>query len=251
MVVGAPEIGVRHAPGGLVGFTPLHDQVVFPQLPYVVAQRQGVEVLDQAVAHAVVAEIVTGVLGHLFAQVARKAAHLEDDEHLLQQVKIALDGLAVHCQAGSQLCHGDFLADLEGQQAQQIDDFIRLADTLQIQQVAVEVGADQLAQQALAQPRVIRGGNGRVAAPDQPALKLAAGFQRAQGMPQFAVAHWVQVEGQLPPGKRLADLVGQLKRGRAGCQDHGLGIAVYQDLQVQPDIRHALRFVDHQQLGVA
>jgi len=67
-----PEGGVGLPDGNLVGLEALDHQVVLPELADVVAQRQPVEVLDQAVAHPVVEEVVARRLADLLAQVARQ-----------------------------------------------------------------------------------------------------------------------------------------------------------------------------------
>ncbi len=84
----------------MVRLAALHHQVILPELANIVAQRQSVEILNEAVSHAVVVEVVAGHLSDLLAQVARQPTHPEDHENLLQQVKIAIHRLAIECQGG-------------------------------------------------------------------------------------------------------------------------------------------------------
>ena len=54
LIISAPEISIDCASGCLVCFAALHEQIIFPQLPNIIAQSQGIEILNQAIADSIV-----------------------------------------------------------------------------------------------------------------------------------------------------------------------------------------------------
>ncbi len=84
LIISAPEIRIDGAPRRLVCLAALDEQIIFPQLPNIIAQSQGIEILNQAITYPIIVEVNPGVLGYFLTQISRKAANLENNKDFFQ-----------------------------------------------------------------------------------------------------------------------------------------------------------------------
>ena len=142
--VDAPEERAATTTGVGQGLLALDHEEVFPEPADVVAARGRREVLDHGVAHTEVQEVHLLHLGDLLAQVPAEPPEPRDDERLLQQIQVRIDGVPAHRELPGQLVDRNLRPDLECQQPQEVMDLASAPYPGQLQNVLVEIGGAHL-----------------------------------------------------------------------------------------------------------
>lgn len=143
-LVGSPEIGVFGSSRKQFLFQNLHKDEIFPERANIVSNGKRLELFDDGVSNAIVEEVVAGFLGDFVAEIAAPPAHALDDEHLLEDIEVALNGFDIGRKGDGYFVERNFVSDLEGEHASDITEKIGRLEAVEREGIFVEIGGDQL-----------------------------------------------------------------------------------------------------------